>query len=151
MGVILFKKKKRLQPSKNWYKFLLNPPNPHFGPFGKKKCIDHTGLHNKLTIMHTSVYTRPCWEWSMCKMSLGQPCLTLWYDQIISISQHWFSKWNNKTCYLIVITILVQSPDTLVFAIVIREFANYLTYRIVSNKRSPSNKRPPNLFSNKTR
>ena len=24
-------------------------------------------------------------------------------------------------------------------------------YRIVSNKRSPSNKRPPNLFSNKTR
>ena len=25
------------------------------------------------------------------------------------------------------------------------------TYRIVSNKRSPSNKRPPNLFSNKTR
>ena len=24
-------------------------------------------------------------------------------------------------------------------------------YRVVSNKRSPSNKRPPNLFSNKTR
>ena len=27
----------------------------------------------------------------------------------------------------------------------------YENYRIVSNKRSPSNKRPPNLFSNKTR
>ena len=27
----------------------------------------------------------------------------------------------------------------------------YTIYRIVSNKRSPSNKRPPNLFSNKTR
>ena len=27
----------------------------------------------------------------------------------------------------------------------------YVIYRIVSNKRSPSNKRPPNLFSNKTR
>ena len=26
-----------------------------------------------------------------------------------------------------------------------------ITYRIVSNKRSPSNKLPPNLFSNKTR
>ena len=25
------------------------------------------------------------------------------------------------------------------------------SYRIDSNKRSPSNKRPPNLFSNKTR
>ena len=28
---------------------------------------------------------------------------------------------------------------------------SYMKYRIVSNKRSPSNKRPPNLFSNKTR
>ena len=27
----------------------------------------------------------------------------------------------------------------------------FIAYRVVSNKRSPSNKRPPNLFSNKTR
>ena len=30
-----------------------------------------------------------------------------------------------------------------------KDFINI--YRIISNKRSPSNKRPPNLFSNKTR
>ena len=40
--------------------------------------------------------------------------------------------------------------NTSMYVDTVINFAN-TTYRIVSNKRSPSNKRPPNLFSNKTR